>query len=165
MLRGVDKVLILRSKSFVALRTDQWRGFLSYLIFILAKYSLFPFPPRLAVRTVSNIDFIPMDEIIMIKAEGNYSHLYLKNGNTVLACMNLKSIQEKLDHYLFVRSHKSFIVNLRSVLSINKANCELYLEKGHVASLSKGYQDDIIEKLESGNAHTTLWSDKDEYRH
>ena len=75
----------------------------------------------MSVRDSNNkIVKVQAEDIIYIKAEGNYSEIYtyskIKNLNNYILCTKkLGVIEKELDNYLFVRVHKSYIVNLQNV--------------------------------------------------
>lgn len=75
----------------------------------------------MSVRDSNNkIVKVQAEDIIYIKAEGNYSEIYtyskIKNlCNYILCTKKLGIIEKELDNYLFVRVHKSYIVNLQNV--------------------------------------------------
>jgi len=59
--------------------------------------------------------FIDIKNIVKIEAEGVYSYVYINNGKKVLARKILKEWKETLPEKLFVRVHRSCIVNMNYV--------------------------------------------------
>jgi two-component system LytT family response regulator len=53
---------------------------------------------------------IPVDEIVFLRAEGNYLHLQLKDKH-ILHRMTMNAVESELDPSRFLRIHRSFIVN------------------------------------------------------
>jgi two-component system LytT family response regulator len=53
---------------------------------------------------------IPVDEIMFLRAEGNYLHLQLKDKH-ILHRMTMNAVESELDPARFLRIHRSFIVN------------------------------------------------------
>tara|TARA_B100000795_G_scaffold64795_1_gene43867 strand:- start:2033 stop:2746 length:714 start_codon:yes stop_codon:yes gene_type:complete len=62
------------------------------------------------------------DSILYVSAEGSYSRLFLENKKEVLISRNLKRILELLNSSKFFRIHRSQIINLNHILSINEKN-------------------------------------------
>ena len=51
------------------------------------------------------------------EANSNYTHIFLKNKNKVIACRTLSKIEEQIQDYnFFVRVHNSYMVNLNEVV-------------------------------------------------
>lgn len=55
------------------------------------------------------------DDILYIRAEGNYSVIYLKDNRKMMQSYPLASIERQFPSVLFRRVHRSFIVNLNHV--------------------------------------------------
>ncbi len=53
---------------------------------------------------------VPVDEIVFLRAEGNYLHLQLKDKHH-LHRMTMNAVETELDPSRFLRIHRSFIVN------------------------------------------------------
>ena len=89
----------------------------------------------LAVTLNNFTKFIKLKDILMLQADGSYCKIYLNDNSHILASKNLKYFEEKLHvSNLFFRSHKSYIVNLKYVIEIQKSENELKL-KGNVSGL------------------------------
>ncbi len=58
---------------------------------------------------------IDFDEILYLKAEGNYTRIYLKNGDIYMECKILKLIEELLSIQFFFRIDRSSIVNKKHI--------------------------------------------------
>lgn len=52
-----------------------------------------------------------MNEIILCRAEGNYTTIYLTNDRKFLSCKNLKVVEDLLTNKTFLRIHHSYLVN------------------------------------------------------
>lgn len=59
---------------------------------------------------------VPVDEIVFLRAEGNYLHLQLKDKH-ILHRMTMNAVESELDPSRFLRIHRSFIVNKAHVRS------------------------------------------------
>ncbi|MTI89517.1 MAG: response regulator transcription factor [Balneolaceae bacterium] len=66
------------------------------------------YPKQLFVRVGIKIVPVPVDDIIWIKAEGDYSRIYTEEGSH-LCSTGLGKLEEKLDPALFQRSHRSYL--------------------------------------------------------
>lgn len=72
-------------------------------------------PKKLAIRNLEDITFIEIEKIIKLKADSNYSHIYLNNGKQVTASKTLKDFEDLLSGYGFFRVHSSHLINLAFV--------------------------------------------------
>lgn len=69
------------------------------------------------VKVEQKLVKIPFDDIQYIEALGDYVHLVSKNKKTIVYS-TMKSIENKFPHNKFIRVHRSFIVNLDKIGSI-----------------------------------------------
>ncbi len=63
---------------------------------------------------------IDIDNILYVEADKDYVHFILESGGEVMSLMSLKSAQLTLPSDKFVRVHKSFIVNIEKIKTIEK---------------------------------------------
>lgn len=71
---------------------------------------------KIAVPTSDGYELIPVTQLVRCEANDNYTHIYLKNKNRIIACRSLKDLEEQLQNFnFFVRVHHSYIVNLNEV--------------------------------------------------
>lgn len=78
---------------------------------------------KIGIPLNNGIELIEPENIIYIKAEGAYSEIHLTEGKKILASKNLKMFEDNLKDYEFlIRVHKSYLVNFKYVVSINKSN-------------------------------------------
>src|ERR687897_2805245 len=66
---------------------------------------------RLVVRAGGKTVFLRLDEIEWVEASGNYVRLHA-NGQSYVLRDSMKNMESKLDPDLFVRIHRSAIVNV-----------------------------------------------------
>lgn len=51
--------------------------------------------------------------ILMLKAELNYTHIYFIDGSSMLSSTNIGVLERRLMEYNFFRTHRSTIINLQ----------------------------------------------------
>ena len=72
---------------------------------------------KIAVPTAEGFELISATDVIYFEAESNYTHIFLKNKNKIIACRTLKKVEEQIQDYnFFVRVHNSYMVNLNEVV-------------------------------------------------
>ena len=71
---------------------------------------------KIAVPTLEGFELIPAEQILRCEADDNYTHLFLKNKNKIVASRTLKEVEEQLQEFsYFVRVHHSYLVNMNEV--------------------------------------------------
>lgn len=89
---------------------------------------------RIVVKDGARVHIIPVGQIDYIEAQDDYVALH-SVGKTYLKQQTISGIEASLDPALFVRVHRSFIVNLERVAKI-----EPYTKDSRLAILSGGSQ-------------------------
>lgn len=87
---------------------------------------------RLVVRDGSKVTFVRTDEIDWIDASGNYARLHV-GGAVHLLREPLKVLEGRLDPDRFLRVHRSAIVNLERIVSV-----EPYFHGEYILTLKDG---------------------------
>ncbi|MCX6232695.1 MAG: LytTR family DNA-binding domain-containing protein [Bacteroidetes bacterium] len=74
------------------------------------------------IKTEYRIEKIEFEDILYIEGLKDYVKIYLQNQiNPVLCLISMKSISETLPHQQFMRVHRSFIVNLSKIKTIERS--------------------------------------------
>ena len=101
------------------------------------------FIDQIAVKTGTKIHIILIPDIIYMQADGDYVQIFTASGRFMKE-QTLKYFEENLPDNLFVRVHRSSIVNVQSILRIelrNKQSQQLVLKNGHQINISQtGYK-------------------------
>ncbi len=64
-------------------------------------------------------EFIPFDDIVRCEADGNYSKIFKRNGQVIIASQTLKQIETHLTTSMFVRTHQSHIISIADIRRID----------------------------------------------
>jgi len=89
-----------------------------------------PFSRRIAIRDGNETTFVDVDAIDWVDAAGDYMCVHA-NGDTHVLRGTMKQLQELLDPKIFVRVHRSAIVNRHRVTSMRShRNGEYFLKLG-----------------------------------
>ncbi len=70
---------------------------------------------RIALPYLNRTIFISVDDITLLQGEGNYTYLCTRDRKRYIVSKTLKEFEKMLDGSLFVRIHKSHMVNLAYV--------------------------------------------------
>jgi two-component system LytT family response regulator len=107
-----------------------------------------PENPRIGLPTGDRIEFIDVKSIIHCRGEGNYSHVFLENGNHVLVAKTLIEFEELLQEHGFIRTHKSHLVNLKHVNAYVKSDGGmLQLSNGEKVAVSRRRKEQVLKML------------------
>ena len=74
------------------------------------------------------IRYYQPNRILLVEADGNYSHLYMEDGRRETVTQNLGKIEEKLPEGQFMRISRKSIVNTNYIRRLNKQTGEMELE-------------------------------------
>jgi two-component system, LytTR family, response regulator len=69
---------------------------------------------RVALRAAGKISFVNLEEILYVQAAENYVQLHLKSARHLLH-VPIATFEESLDPRLFLRIHRSLIVNVKHI--------------------------------------------------
>lgn len=89
------------------------------------------------IKTNGTSHYINIKDIVMIKADSNYSYLYLLNGESFLTSKTLKYWQEKCAAPFLQRIHKSYLINTAFIVSIEPKTGKVNLVNGNFAINSR----------------------------
>ena len=99
---------------------------------------------QIAISTIKSIELLNINDIIYLEADGKYTVFYLINGKEKVVSKNLGEYEKMLPSTYFFRIHHKYIVNLRKVASINKADGNYcHLKDGKSLSIAKRRQEPL----------------------
>ena len=77
---------------------------------------------KIILRSSDKIHLVPIQEIVYCEARRNYTDFFLINKKRITACVPLKEYEFMLDAQIFLRIHKSYIVNLDFIESYSRSD-------------------------------------------
>ena len=104
---------------------------------------------RIVFKSRGRILFLPVSEIRWIGAEENYVRLCTER-ETHLLRETMAHLEERLDPHLFMRVHRSFIVNLQYVKEVrteHDGESYVIMIDGQRVAMSRSYKSRILENL------------------
>lgn len=104
---------------------------------------------RMIFKSRGRIVFLPVSEIRWAGAEENYVRL-CTGTETHLLRETLTRLTEKLDPEMFLRVHRSFLVNLQYVKELRTADVDdpvIVLRDGQQVAVSRGYRNRVRELM------------------
>jgi two-component system, LytTR family, response regulator len=100
---------------------------------------------RVVIKTKGRIVFLNVDEIDWVEASANYVRLNAA-GESYLFRETISRISERLNPNLFIRIHRSVIVNVRRIkelIPVNSGEYIVVLKSGKELSCSRGYRANV----------------------
>jgi len=103
-----------------------------------------PEKQQVILPTLEGFEVVKMEEIVRLRGNGNFTDLYLANGQKKMVCRFLKHFTEILP-FPFVRVHKSHIININAVKSYHKGTGGyVTLEDGSEIEISPSYKEEFL---------------------
>lgn len=106
-------------------------------------------PERFLVRKLGREFLVSTSDIEWLQAAGNYVNLHVRGRDYPLRS-TIAGIEAKLDPGRFARIHRSYIVNLDHVASIeplDTGDARIHLRDGHMLPVSRRHRGDLRERL------------------
>ena len=110
-----------------------------------------PYLKRLLIKSEGRFILLKTDEIKYIESASDYVHVF-SGDESYLIRETMHSLEDRLDPRIFVRIHRSFIVNIdfiREFQPWDKNNYIVILKDGKELKMSCKYRDRIFEILDS----------------
>ncbi len=103
---------------------------------------------KIAIPLSDKIEFIEIVSIVRCEGESNYTHIYLKSGEHILASKTLKEFDELLCEHNFLRVHQSHLINLYEIKTYVKTDGGyLKMKDGASVSISRQRREMVMERL------------------
>ena len=109
-------------------------------------------PEQLVVRKISlstadKIHLIDVDDIIRCESDNYYTIIFFKDGTSLMVSKTLKEMEQKLEEYDFVRTHKSHLVNMRCIKNFIKDEMMVVMSDDTKVPVSKRKKEKILEVI------------------
>lgn len=101
---------------------------------------------RLAIATTEGTYFIPLGDLLRMEAMSNYARIFVHNGKPILVSKTLKELEDAVPEKMFMRVHKSHLVNLFFVRNLLPEQ-RLVLTNGDVVEVSRRRWADLKQTL------------------
>lgn len=103
---------------------------------------------KIALTTLDGYTFVKFEDIIHCEAQGNYTYVYLRGGESVLITKTLKHYEDLLLPKGFLRVHKSHLINLHCVRKFLKGKkCMVEMVNGTQIEVSSRKREILLEQL------------------
>jgi DNA-binding LytR/AlgR family response regulator len=100
---------------------------------------------RIFVKHKERMIKITLEDILYIEADRNYCRIFTKNKEYLLAT-TLKIMEEKLSMQLFIRVHRSYVVN---ILQIDEVTESHVIINQKAIPLSNALREDLLKRIQT----------------
>lgn len=91
--------------------------------------------------------FLDPREICYLKADSNYTVIYMHDGKEYITSKTVKHFQTQLENTHFFRSHQSYLVNITYIQEYIKIDNSVRLKNGALIPVSKNKKDELLKVL------------------
>ncbi len=103
---------------------------------------------RIAFAGREGYEFVEVQNIVYAKAEGAYTHVFLKDKRKLVISKTLSDVEEILASASFQRIHHSALINLSHVTHFVKSDGGyIIMDNGEKMIVSKSRKTDLMERL------------------
>ncbi len=99
------------------------------------------------VKTEHKIQKIELDDVLYIEGLKDYISIFTK-AERVITLQNMKKMEETLPSTQFIRVHKSYIIALDKIESIERSRITIC---GKIIPIGDTYRDEFFKRIESNN--------------
>ena len=100
---------------------------------------------KITIPTQSGFEILNIQDIIYAKADDNYTEIYLVNNSKKLVSKTLKYFDDALKDNGFARIHKSYLVNINTIVSYQKGSGgSITLNNGKELSVSASKKANLL---------------------
>ena len=103
---------------------------------------------KICIPSLKGFQVFEIKEIVFCEANGNYTNFYLLNKKSICASKPLHEYEELLSDCGFIRTHKSFLVNIEHIKEyIRGEGGSVILSNGQEVEVSRRKKDLLIAKM------------------
>ncbi len=104
-------------------------------------------PDCLFIKVREKLEKVLLDDILYAEADDRYAILYTQSNHKYALRLPLSELEAKLPANRFARSHRSYLIHLKWLQSVDLQSMTIQIKDKQVP-LSKGHREQILERLE-----------------
>lgn len=109
-----------------------------------------PRSKRIAICGTNGIEWLPIGEIVRCESDSNYTTIFMRQGERKVVSRTLKSLENELEGPMFVRVHRSHLVNVHFVRSLNVTmETVLILENEEEVPISRRRKAEVLQAMKA----------------
>jgi two-component system LytT family response regulator len=102
---------------------------------------------KIIIHSHQGLSTIKVNDIARCEADSNYTTIFNKNGEKIVATKSLREYEELLLEYHFFRVHKSHLVNLSYIKSCDFANNTITLDDNSTVEIARRRKESLLQLL------------------
>lgn len=107
-------------------------------------------PNKIAIPLIGKTVFLNISDVYYCKSDGNYTTIYLLNGEKYLFSKNIKDLLELFNSDQMIRVHQSYLVNVYHIKEyVKNEGYYLILENNTTVPVSKSNRAYILEAIKN----------------
>ncbi|MCG2461589.1 LytTR family DNA-binding domain-containing protein [Flavobacteriaceae bacterium F89] len=100
---------------------------------------------KITFNTDGKLLFLGSNDILYVESDGNYSTIFLSDGQKLVLTKKLKDVNDMLPKDTFFRIHNSYIINLNKIKEFLKTDGYVVLESNHKIPVSRQKKSDFLD--------------------
>lgn len=106
---------------------------------------------KIAVPSLAGLELISAQDILYLESDSNYTSVYMLNQERIVVSKTLKSFEEMLQPFGFMRVHHSFIVNPNLIKRYVRGDGGyLIMENDQHINVSRARKEDLLRLINQG---------------
>ncbi len=97
----------------------------------------------ISVKADYKTQLVKIVDIVYLESAGEYVRLHIEGSSTITTLFRLKNMETTLPQELFLRVHRSYIVNLKRISGYTKGR--IFLDNGEYIPLGENYKERFFE--------------------
>lgn len=93
----------------------------------------------ISVKADYKTQLVKIADIVYLESAGEYVRLHIEGSSTITTLFRLKNMETSLPQDLFLRVHRSYIVNIKRISSYTKGR--IFLDNGEYIPLGENYKE------------------------
>ncbi|MFS4416136.1 LytR/AlgR family response regulator transcription factor [Maribacter sp. 2307ULW6-5] len=102
---------------------------------------------KITLSTDGKLLFLQGDDILYAASDGNYSTIFLSDGQKIVLTKKLKEVGALLPTDSFFRIHNSYIINLNKIKEFLKTDGYVVLSSNHKIPVSRQKKSDFLDLI------------------
>lgn len=107
-------------------------------------------PEKIVLTSLGEIHLFDPSDIVWCHANGNYTQFHLADGKRVMVSKTMKEIEDSLEQDIFIRVHKSYIVNFQFIKRFLTRDHLIILKDGTEIPVSQRRKANVTKRLRGG---------------
>ena len=101
----------------------------------------------ISVKADYKVSLVKISDIVYLESEGEYVRMHLADGTTITTLFRLKNMEAALPSDMFMRVHRSYIVNLRCIKGYVRGR--VFLSDTEYVPIGENYKESFQHYIES----------------